>query len=304
MGGLRQRRLTPRPTLRAELPHKGGGSTRRIGEFRHRDPVGQLQRRLETFRQTRRDIPLYNNAVHDDVDVVLEFLVERGRVGDVVILPVDLQPLETALLVFRDLLAVLALAAAHDRREQIEPCTLRQREDAIDHLADGLALDRQAGRRRIGNADARPQKPHVIVDLGDRADRRTRVLRGRLLLDGNRRRQAVDLVDVRLAHHFEELPRIGRQALDIAPLALGIDRVEGERRLAGAGQAREDDQRVARNGQIDVLEIVLARAPHGNHPIVARRRTRPGQGQVERLRIGRGRGGGFAGAGHGHGMRG
>jgi hypothetical protein len=41
----------------------------------------------------------------------------------------------------------------------------------------------------------------------------------------------VDLVDIGLLHHLQELPGIGRQAFDIAALALGIDRVEGERDL-------------------------------------------------------------------------
>ena len=147
---------------------------------------------------------------------------------------------------------------------RIEPRAFLERQHAVDHLADGLALDRQAGGRRIGHADAREQQAHIVVDLGDGADRRARVARGRLLLDRDGRRQAVDLVDVRLLHHLQELARIGRQALDIAALALGIDRVEGERRFARARQAGHDDQPVARQVEIDVLEIVLARAANGN----------------------------------------
>ena len=189
-------------------------------------------------------------------------------------------PLEAALHEFGDLLAVLALAAADDRREQIEPRALGQREHAVDHLADRLALDRQAGRRRIGNADARPQQAHVVVDFGDGADGRARVLRGRLLLDRDRRRQPVDLVDVGLLHHLEELARIGRERLDIAALALGIDRVEGERGFARAGQAGEHDELVARDRQIDVLEIVLARAAHGDRAAVEQRFDR---GDARRL---------------------
>jgi len=46
------------------------------------------------------------------------------------------------------------------------------------------------------------------------------------LLDRDGRRQAVDLVDVGLLHHLQELPRIGRQRFDVAPLAFGIDGVE------------------------------------------------------------------------------
>ena len=189
---------------------------------------------------------------------------------DLVERAVDLDPLVALLQEVGEFLAVLALAAAHDRRQHVDARALGQRQHAVDHLRHGLALDRQAGRRRVGHADARPQQAHVVVDLGDGADGRARVLRGGLLLDGDGRRQAVDLVDVRLLHHLQELAGIGRQALDIAALALGIDGVEGERGFAGAGQAGEHDQLVARDGDVDVLEIVLARAADGDHAGIAR----------------------------------
>jgi hypothetical protein len=76
---------------------------------------------------------------------VLEFLVERRRLGDLVEFAVDLHPLEAALHVVGEFLAVLALAAAHDRREQIKPRALRQRHHPVDHLRHRLALDRQPG---------------------------------------------------------------------------------------------------------------------------------------------------------------
>jgi hypothetical protein len=74
----------------------------------------------------------------------------------------------------------------------------------------------------------------------------------------------VDLVDIRLLHHLQELPRIGRQAFDIAALALGIDRVEGERRLARAGQAGHHDQFAAGNVHVDVLEIMFLGAANAD----------------------------------------
>ena len=133
---------------------------------------------------------------------------------------------------------------------------------AVDHLDDGLRLDRQAGGGRIGHADARPEQAHVVVDLGHRADGGARIAAGGLLLDGDRRRQALDAVDVRLAHQFQELAGVGRQAFDVAALALGVDRVERERGLAGAGQAGDHRQPVARDDDVHVLEVVLARAAH------------------------------------------
>ena len=124
-----------------------------------------------------------------------------------------------------------------------------------------LALDRVAVRA-VRDADPREQQAEVVVDLGDRADGRARVAAGALLVDRDRRRQAVDLVDVRLLHLAEELAGVRAQALDVAPLALGVDRVEREAGLAAAGQAGDDDEPVAREGDRDVLQVVFARAAH------------------------------------------
>ena len=51
-------------------------------------------------------------------------------------------------------------------------------------------------------------------------------------------REALDGVDVGLAHLLEELPRVGGERLDVAALPLGVDGVEGERRLAASPRAR------------------------------------------------------------------
>ena len=230
-----------------------------VGDLGDGQTVGQFQRGLERVRQARGDVAAHHDAVDHHLDVVLELLVEGRGLGDLVEGAVDLDALEALLQQLGQLLAVLALAAAHDRRQQIEARALGQRQHPVDHLADRLAGDRQAGRRRIGDADAGEEQPHVVVDLGDRADGRARVPRRGLLLDRDGRRQAVDLVDVRLLHHLEELAGIGRQRLDVAALALGVDRVEGERRLARARQAGQHDQLVARQVEVDVLEVVLAR---------------------------------------------
>src|SRR5439155_5075166 len=109
--------------------------------------------------------------------------------------------------------------------------------------------------------DAGEQEPEVVVDLGDGPHRGPRVLGRRLLVDGDGRRQALDEVDVGLLHQPEELAGVRRQALDVPPLALGVDRVEGERRFSRPGETGEDDEMVARQLQADVLQVVLARTP-------------------------------------------
>ena len=72
------------------------------------------------------------------------------------------------------------------------------------------------------------------------------------------------MVDIRLLHQLQELAGIGGKRLHITALALGIDRIEGERGFARAGQAGHHRQLVARNIDVDVLQIVLARAADGD----------------------------------------
>ena len=122
----------------------------------------------------------------------------------------------------------------------------------------------KSGRGRIGHADAREEQAQIVVDLGDRADRRARIARGRFLLDGNGGRKPLDVIDIGLLHQLQELPRIGRKAFHIAALAFGIDRVEGERGFARARKPGNHRQRVARDLDIDILQVVFARAAYGN----------------------------------------
>ncbi len=240
---------------------------RRLGPFDLGDAVGQFERRLEALGQAGCKIRAHHDAIDHHADIVLELAVERRDVIDRVERPVDLEALKALLLEVLDLLAVFALAAPHHGGDEVEARARRKGQHPIHHLAHGLAFDRQAGCRRIRNADARPQKPHVVVDLGDGTDGRARILGRGLLLDRNGRRQSVDLVDVRLAHHLQELARIGRQRFDVAPLALRIDRIEGERGFSRPGQAGEHDQLVARDHKIDVLEVMLACAAHHDRPL-------------------------------------
>src|SRR5678809_1665273 len=69
-----------------------------------------------------------------------------------------------------------------------------------------------------------------------------------------------------MADALEELLGICRQRLDVAALALGVERVEGERRLARTGYTRNHGDASARNLDVDILEVVLASA--ANHDFV------------------------------------
>src|SRR3546814_18838679 len=66
--------------------------------------------------------------------------------------------------------------------------------------------------------------PHGAARIAHRVD----------LVDGDGRQNALDPVNLRLVRAVEKLAGIGRKGFDVAMLALGIQRVEGQRTLARA----------------------------------------------------------------------
>src|SRR5579872_5211683 len=232
----------------------------RLLRERDQQPLGELERGLDRIGQPLAYVRLDDEPVDHDLDRVLALLVEFDLLAQVADLAVDA---DAGVAVFDRLLEqllILAFASAHHRREDLQTGAFRQRRDLVDDLLGALRSDGPAAVGAMRVPDSRVEQPQVIVYLGDRTDGRARIAAGRFLVDRDRGREAFDVVDVRLLHLTQELARIGRQRFDVAALALGVDRIEGERALARTGEPGDDDQLVARQRQVDVLEIVLARA--------------------------------------------
>jgi hypothetical protein len=123
-----------------------------------------------------------------------------------------------------------------------QPRPRGQPEQLAGHGVRRLALHFTAAAPADGASHTGPQQPQVIVDFRGRPDRRARIPDAVLLPDRDRRRDAIDAVDVGLLHPLEELAGIRRQRFHVSPLALGVDRVEGERRLARSADAGDDDE--------------------------------------------------------------
>ena len=226
--------------------------------------IGMTQRRLEGFGQTLAQIVARLEAVDDEIDVVLFRFGELGQGVDLVDFAIDAQTGETLRAQLGEEFELLALAPGDDRREDHQPGLRRQRQHVIDHLRDGLRFERPLVFRAIGRAGAGEQQAQIIVNLGDGADRRTRIVAGRLLLDGNGRRQPLDGIDVRLVHHLQKLAGVGRKRFDITPPPLGVERIEGQRGFPRTGETGDDDHPVARQIEIDVLEVMRARAANAD----------------------------------------
>src|SRR5579884_2645278 len=251
---LAERRLDP--VFRRLL---GAGVDARLVQHRD-DPARKAQRGLDGVGEPPANVGLHDQAVDDDLDGVLALLVELDLVAQLANLAVDADAREALLGDLLEQLRVLALPPANHVREELDARPFGELHDLVDDLLGALRGDFTPALVAVRDPDPRIEQAQVVVDLGHRPDRRARVARRRLLVDRDRRREALDVVDVGLLHLPEELPRIRRERLDVAPLPFRVDRVEGERGLARSGQPGDDDQPVAREREVDVLEVVLARA--------------------------------------------
>ena len=88
-----------------------------------------------------------DQAVNDDINVMLQLFVEGRHLADFVKRAIDFDALKAALLQFGKIAAIFAFAAAYNRRKQIKPRAFGQGYHLIDHLTDRLAFNRQAGSR-------------------------------------------------------------------------------------------------------------------------------------------------------------
>ena len=79
------------------------------------------------------------------------------------------------------------------------------------------------------------------------------------MLDRNGWRDATDVVHARFVHAVEELPHVRRKGFDVTALALGVNCLKGQTRLAAAARTGDDRQFSKRKIDVDALEIILTR---------------------------------------------
>ena len=134
------------------------------------------------------------------------------------------------------------------------------------------------GRERLGRevvgpggvvARSRVEHPQQVGQRGDGADRRAGRGRAATLLQGHRRRQPGDLLDVRSTDLLQQPARVRRHRLEVATLRLGVQRAEGQRRLPRAGDPGERHHGVPGDVDVDVAQVVLAGAADA-HEVVGR----------------------------------
>ena len=226
--------------------------------------VGELGGGVDGRLQALLDPGLDHQAVHDHFDGMVLAFVERDLFVQRTQHAVDARADKALAGEFLEILLVFAFAAADHRRQDHEAIFGLQGEHVLQDLLGGLARDFAAADRAMRHTDRGIEQAQVVVDFGDGADGGPGAAAGGLLLDGNGGAQAVDGIDVGALHLIEELAGIGGEGLHVSALALGVDGIEGQRGFTRPAESGDDREGVAGNRNVDVLEIVLARAMHGD----------------------------------------
>ena len=201
-----------------------------------------------------------DQPVHHDVDRVLELLLERRRILDAAHRAIDPRPREALPHEIGEQILVLPLRISHERREHHHPLTPASREDPLHDLIPWLGLEHRVALGAVGRAHPGVEHSEKVVDLRHRRHGGPRVRAGRLLGDRDRGGEARHGIDVGPGQLAKELPRERGETLDVAALALGVERVEGETGFSGAAHARQADEPAPRQAHGDVAEIVLPRS--------------------------------------------
>ena len=240
-------------------------------DHRGQQPVGHFERRVDRRGQPRpAAVVLDLQPVHDGVDRMQFPDGQRRHVLDRRHHPVDADPDQTRRDDVLQHLAVTASAAADDRRQDRQLRADRQRRQFVDDRRRVPPRHLAAAPAAVQHPDPCVQQPQIVVHLGDRRDGAASAGGVVLLVDRQRRSQPVDRVDVRPRDLVQELSSVRRQRIDVLPLTLGVQRVERQRRFPAARHAGNDRQRVPRDVDIDIPQVVDADPP-----------------QLDRMRFGR-----------------
>ena len=103
------------------------------------------------------------------------------------------------------------------------------------------------------NSDTGIEQTKIVINLRHRSYGGTRIAVRRLLVYGNRRRQSLQTLDIRLFHLPQKLPRIRRKRLHITALSLRINRIKSKGRFSGTTQTCQHNELVPWNIQINIL---------------------------------------------------
>ncbi len=124
---------------------------------------------------------------------------------------------------------MFSLSSSNYRSQYRQPGADFVSRNPIHNAVHRLAGDLPAANRAVRNSDSRIKQSQIVINLGNGSHRRTWVLVGGFLVNGNSRRKALDYLHIRLFHQSQKLSGISRQAFHVFLLAFGIYGIKSQR---------------------------------------------------------------------------
>jgi len=233
----------------------------RVGGRLHEDGGAVLPLAKREFERVGQPAPL-RGVEHEPVhhEVHGEFGAAGGhepRLVEIADHAGEANALEPALPEPGQLVAEDGGLGAQEGGQQHGALARRLAEELRHALIERAARHHAAVLRAMLAAPERPEQPGVVRHLGRGGDGAAGRVAAGSLLDGEHGGQAMDEIHVGPVELIEDLAGLRGEALHVFAVALGIERIEGERGLAGAAGAGEDDQAAAREAHLEIAEIVL-----------------------------------------------
>ena len=239
----------------------GAGDLRRgvFGPRKNLDhPLAEVDGPVELQAQLLLVLRPYGELGDGQLDVVLAEPVEArpfpGRRED----PVHPQEGKTLPRGPLGQVGVVTLSGGDERCEEGDlPAPILAQDLRQDSLP-ALLLDGKAAVGAVLGAELYVEQAQEMVDLGHRGHGALASPPAGALLDGHRRRNAENGVDLRARRGLDELSGVGVEGLQVAALAFGEEDVEGDRALPAAADAGDDGEAIAGDVNIHPFEVVLA----------------------------------------------
>ena len=173
--------------------------------------IGQLQRRFHRIRQALSDAFTHRQTVDDYGKAVLFIFLQADILIQRAHLAIDKHTHIACTPHIVEHTHMLTLAPPHQRCHHHKAASLRQLQHLVDNLLYALLLNDFATLRAMRFTGACEQQTQIIVNFRYRTYGRTRIAARGLLVDGNCRAQAFDVVHIRLIHLSQKLAGVGRK---------------------------------------------------------------------------------------------
>ena len=147
------------------------------------DAISELERGVERISKSSAILGAHDQSIDDDFDRVVLTTIELRRIRDFDKITIHVRADEALLADGLEELTELALPTLNEWCTHLDTRTLGPTENDVCDLSRALPLYGSAAIGTMRRAGAREEEAQVVVDLGDGADRRSRIVTRALLFD-------------------------------------------------------------------------------------------------------------------------